>query len=101
MRLGIPFALAGLFLVAGSAAAQTHLGNLSSNPYNPRSTSNPYGAGSSYATNSIHNSYGRYGSRYSAESINNPYGAGNPYNSSSPAKLYGEGLIIIGDDGEW
>lgn len=39
-------------------------GRLSSNPYDPDSTSNPYG---------------RYGNRYSPESINNPYGAGNPY----------------------
>jgi hypothetical protein len=37
---------------------------LSANPYDPNSTSNPYG---------------RYGSPYSADSINNPYGAGNPY----------------------
>ncbi|GAB3630269.1 hypothetical protein GCM10027419_51260 [Pandoraea terrae] len=39
-------------------------GRLSTNPYDPDSTSNPYG---------------RYGSPYSPDSINNPYGAGNPY----------------------
>ena len=36
-----------------------YLGNLSANPYDPNSVSNPYG---------------RYGSRYSPDSINNPYG---------------------------
>ncbi|SOD42715.1 hypothetical protein [Nitrosovibrio sp. Nv4] len=42
-----------------------YLGNLSSNPYDPDSTSNPYG---------------RYGSEYSQDSINNPYGQyGSPY----------------------
>lgn len=41
-------------------------GKLSTNPYDPDSTSNPYG---------------RYGSKYSPDSINNPYGAGNPYSS--------------------
>jgi len=39
-------------------------GNLSTNPYDPNSTSNPYG---------------RYGSPYSPDSLNNPCGAGNPY----------------------
>ena len=40
-------------------------GRLSTNPYDPDSTSNPYG---------------RYGSPHSPNSINNRYGAGNPYN---------------------
>jgi hypothetical protein len=39
-------------------------GRLSTNPYAPDSTSNPYG---------------RYGSHLSPDSIKNPYGAGNPY----------------------
>ena len=39
-------------------------GRLSTNPYLPDSTSNPYG---------------RYGNPYSPDSLNNPYGAGNPY----------------------
>jgi hypothetical protein len=38
-----------------------YLGNLSANPYDPNSVSNPYG---------------RFGSRYSPDSINNPYGRG-------------------------
>ena len=36
-----------------------YLGNLSSNPYDPNSVSNPYG---------------QYGSKYSPDSINNEYG---------------------------
>jgi hypothetical protein len=56
-------------------------GKLSANPYDPDSTSNPYG---------------RYGSPFSPDSIKNPYGAGNPYNPSSPTNPYGRGLRIEG-----
>ena len=38
-------------------------GKLSANPYDPDSTSNPYGC---------------YGSPFSPDSINNPFGVGNP-----------------------
>ena len=64
-------------------ADDNYLGKLSTNPYDPDSTSNPYG---------------RYGSKYSSDSINNPYGAGSPYKSDSPNNPYGEGLSIYGDD---
>ena len=57
------------------------LGELSANPYDPDSTSNPYG---------------RYGSPFSPDSINNPFGAGSPYNPSSPTNPYGRGLRIEG-----
>jgi len=57
---------------------ENYKGNLNSNPYDPNSTSNPYG---------------KYGSPYSPDSINNPYGAGgsggDPY-SSNPISIYGE-----------
>lgn len=54
-----------------------YLGNLSRNPYDPNSTSNPYGRyGSRYSPDSINNPYGRYGSPYSSQSPNNPYGQG-------------------------
>jgi hypothetical protein len=56
-------------------------GKLSANPYDPDSTSNPYG---------------RYGSPFSPDSIKNPYGAGNPYSPSSPTNPYGRGLRIEG-----
>lgn len=54
-------------------------GRLSSNPYHPDSTSNPYG---------------RYGSPYSPDSINNPYGLGSKYHPNSPKNPYGQGLLI-------
>ncbi len=56
-------------------------GKLSANPYDPDSTSNPYG---------------RYGSRFSPDSINNPYGAGSLYRSDSLTNPYGRGLRIEG-----
>ena len=75
------------FLIAGSVDADDdtddeYLGQLSANPYDADSTSNPYG---------------RYGSKYSPDSINNPYGAGSPYRSDSPNNPYGEGLEIYGE----
>ena len=57
----------------------TYLGRLSSNPYDPESTSNPFGRfGSPYSPHSINNPYGKYGSPYS------PYSATNPYATSAP-----------------
>jgi hypothetical protein len=57
----------------------TYLGVLSSNPYMPDSTSNPYGKyGSQYSSTSINNPYGKYGSQYSLESIKNPYATKAP-----------------------
>jgi hypothetical protein len=77
-----------LSLVASSADAQ-YLGRLSSNPYLPDSTSNPYGRyGSPYSPDSINNPYGRYGSKYSNESVNNPY-ALNPPRIGSDGSIYG------------
>ncbi|MBA4143453.1 MAG: hypothetical protein H0X43_10735 [Nitrosospira sp.] len=61
-----------------------YLGNLSSNPHDPNSTSNPYGRyGSEYSQDSINNPYGQYGSPYSQDSANNPY-APNPPAIVSP-----------------
>ncbi|MBH0206156.1 MAG: hypothetical protein HP498_10160 [Nitrospira sp.] len=56
-------------------------GKLRVNPYDPDSTSNPYG---------------RYSSPYSPDSIKNPYGAGNLYSPNSPTNPYGRGLRIQG-----
>ncbi|GAB1718883.1 MAG: hypothetical protein NTAFB09_06140 [Nitrosospira sp.] len=62
-----------------------YLGNLSSNPHDPDSTSNPYGRyGSKYSPDSINNPYGRYGSKYSPDSPNNPYAANPPAIVTSP-----------------
>ena len=57
------------------------IGQLNGNPYNPNSTSNPYGAGNPYNPNSINNPYGKYGSPYSNKSATNPY-------ATNPPKLY-------------
>lgn len=63
-----------------------YLGNLSSNPYDPDSTSNPYGRyGSEYSQDSINNPYGRYGSEYSQDSPNNPYATNPPAIMSPPS----------------
>ena len=52
-------------LVSFTVLAGEYLGQLSENPYNSDSTSNPYGQyGSEYSTDSINNPYGRYGSPY-------------------------------------
>ncbi len=67
----------------------TYLGRLSANPYDPDSTSNPYGQyGSPYSSDSINNPYGTYGSPYSLQSPNNPYaiGGGGPDLAPKPSK---------------
>ena len=54
-------------------------GNLSFNPYDANSVSNPYGRyGSEYSADSINNPYGKYGSPYSNDSPNNPYATNPP-----------------------
>ena len=65
-------------VLCSAVYAQEDLGNLSANPYDPDSTSNPYGAGSPYDPNSINNPYGKYGSPYSNQSANNPYATDAP-----------------------
>lgn len=77
-----------LLVFAAAAAAQSpvlvdprtgkYLGRLSSNPYASDSVSNRYGRyGSPYSLDSVNNPYGQYGSPYSPDSANNPY-ASNP-----------------------
>ncbi|MDQ3186274.1 MAG: hypothetical protein M3Q16_07450 [Pseudomonadota bacterium] len=56
-----------------------YLGNLSANPYDPNSTSNPYGQyGSKYSPDSINNPHGKYCSPYSNDSAANPYATNPP-----------------------
>jgi len=56
-----------------------YLGNLSNNPYDLNSTSNPYGRyGSPYSQDSINNPFGQYGSQFSNDSPNNPYAMNPP-----------------------
>ena len=60
-------------------ATGKYLGTLSSNQYDPDSTSNPYGQyGSKYSADSINNPYGEHGSPYSDKSPNNPYATNAP-----------------------
>lgn len=93
------------FAMSGAACAE-YLDSYSSNRYAPNSTSNPYGAGSPYNSDSINNRYGRYGSPYSNQSANNPYAteapklydqngqyhgklSSNPYDPDSTSNPYG------------
>ena len=56
-----------------------YLGTLSTNKFDPDSTSNEYGKyGSKYSPDSINNEYGKYGSPYSPDSANNPYATNPP-----------------------
>lgn len=78
---------------SGSSAQKTSntnsyfRGNLSDNPYKPKSISNPYG---------------RYGSKYSPDSICNPFGAGNPYGSYSASNPYAsEGPKLYDSEGNY
>lgn len=54
------------------------LGKLSANPFNPDSTSNPFGAGSPFKLDSINNPFSPYGSPYSNQSATNPYATDAP-----------------------
>jgi hypothetical protein len=56
-----------------------YLGNLSSNQFDPNSTSNEFGRyGSRFSPDSINNEFGQYGSRFSNKSANNPYATQAP-----------------------
>jgi len=54
------------------------LGELSANPYNPDSTSNPYGAGSPFKLDGINNPFSPYGSPFSNQSATNPFATDAP-----------------------
>lgn len=69
--------LATVFLFCSTALADDYLGNWSANPYDQHSTSNPYGAGSSYG-GSVNNPYSEYGNQFSNKSWNNPYATNAP-----------------------
>lgn len=74
------FGLIIIFLLTSISPgyAQNYLGNLSSNPYDPNSLSNEYGAGSPYNPNSPANIFGTYGSPFSNKSATNPYATDAP-----------------------
>ena len=55
----MPLTIAALTaLLAIPSVAQEYIGNYSANKNNPNSTSNPYGAGSAYKSDSPNNPYG-------------------------------------------
>jgi hypothetical protein len=61
------------------AADGTYLGELSNNPFDPNSVSNPFGKyGSPYSPDSVNNPYGKYGSKFSEQSATNPFASKAP-----------------------
>ena len=53
-------------------------GELSANPFNPDSTSNPYGAGSPFKPDALNNPFSPYGSPFSNQSATNPFATDAP-----------------------
>lgn len=85
-----PFLILAVVLAAGTAFGQSAGCVLSSNPYAPNSTSNPYSpCGSRYSPESINNPYGVYGSRYS------PYSPNNPYAVQAPLMVPNDGSTVV------
>ena len=67
-----------LLLLLPLAIHAEDLGELSANPFNPDSTSNPFGAGSPFKSDGINNPFSPYGSPYSNQSATNPYATDAP-----------------------
>jgi len=78
MKIGLAVCL---LLATTAVTGAQYLGNLSSNPYNPNSVGNPYGAGNPYNPNSVTSPYGTYGNPYSPNSATNP-------NATNAPRLY-------------
>ena len=95
-----------LFLLGAAPAWAEDLGELSANPFNPESTSNPYDAGSPFKPDGIKNLFSPYGSPFSNQSATNPYAtdaprlydqqgqyrgklSANPYDPDSTSNPYG------------
>jgi hypothetical protein len=62
-----------MLLTVPQATVAEDLGTLSANPFDPDSTSNPFGKGSPFAANGITNPFSPYGSPFSNNSATNPY----------------------------
>jgi hypothetical protein len=72
-----------------SGQPETYLGCWSCNQYSSESIHNSYGTyGSSYSSKSIRNSYGSYGSPYGSRSACNPYGNNAPGIYSADLSIY-------------
>jgi hypothetical protein len=55
-----------------------HLSELSANPFNSDSTSNPFGAGSPFKTDGLNDLFSPYGSPFSNQSATNPFATNAP-----------------------
>jgi hypothetical protein len=67
-----------LILVLPFSVHAEDLGELSANPYNPDSTSNPFGAGSPFKPDGLNNPFSHYGSPFSNQSATNPFATDTP-----------------------
>jgi hypothetical protein len=54
------------------------LGEMSANPFNPDSTSNPFEAGSPFKPDGLNNPFSPYGSPFSNQSATNPFATDAP-----------------------
>ena len=76
LAMGVVFVLLVLLLPLSVHAED--LGELSANPSNPDSTSNPFGAGSPFKSDGLKHPFSPYGSPYSNQSATDPYAADAP-----------------------
>ena len=70
--------LLALLLLLPLTAHAEDLGELSANPLNPESTSNPFGAGSPFKPDGLNNPFSPYGSPFSNQSATNPFATDAP-----------------------
>jgi hypothetical protein len=76
---GSLFLLLILLLLPPPLSVHTEdLGKLSTNPFNPDSTANPFGAGSPFKSDGINNPLSPYGSPFSNQSATNPFATDAP-----------------------
>jgi hypothetical protein len=74
--MGVVFVLLVLLLPLSVHAED--LGELSANPFNPDSTSNPFGAGSPFKSDGLKHPFSPYGNPYSNQSATDPYATDAP-----------------------
>ncbi len=78
-----------LFFLCAAPAWAEDLGELSANPFNPDSTSNPFGAGSPFKSDGLNNPFSPYGSPFSNQSATNPFATDAPRLLARPSGLSG------------
>lgn len=68
-----------IVLVPITLSAVTYIGNYNTNQYDSNSVNNSFGKyGSQYSSDSVNNPYGQYGSKFSSNSATNPYATDTP-----------------------